>query len=401
MSDLQSANAARPADGVPVSDVDLFSDEVLFDPYPHYDALREMGPVAWLSRFGLYILPRYDVVRDALARPDVFSSAQGVMMNERMNEILRGIVLCSDDPEHDKMRKILIAPLVPRALQELKDRITSEAETLVERLVAKRSFDAATEFAQHLPVTIVSELVGLPEEGRERMLVWAQANFDCFGPMNQRTADAFPIVDEMVRYAFTECVPGKLKPDGWAARIWAAADRGEIRPEQCPVMMNDYMGPSLDTTIFATQAAIRLFAENPDQWDIIRETPSLIPNAVNEVIRIESPIQNFSRVTTQPFEIGEVTLPAGARVIMSYGAANRDPRKWENPDRFDVRRRAMDHLGFGHGVHQCIGNNLARMEISALLTALAKRVQRIELHHAERCLNNVLRGHTRLDVTVN
>jgi cytochrome P450 len=400
MPDVKPARAENPAQGMPVSDIDLFSDEALLDPYPHYDALRELGPAVWLSRFGLYILTRFDDVRSALARPEVFSSAQGVMMNERMNETLRGIVLCSDDPEHERMRKVLIAPLLPRALQELRDRITGEAEALIERLVVKKHFDAATELAQHLPVTIVSELVGLPEEGRERMLLWAQANFDCFGPMNQRTTDAFPIVEEMVRFAFTECVPSKLKPDGWAARIWAAAERGEIRPEQCPVMMNDYMGPSLDTTIFATQAAIRLFAENPDQWDLIRETPSLIPNAVNEVVRLESPIQNFSRVTTQPFDLDGVTLPAGARVIMSYGAANRDPRKWEDPARFDVQRRAMDHLGFGHGVHQCIGNNLARMEIAALLTALAKRVRRIELHGAERCLNNVLRGHNRLDVTV-
>jgi cytochrome P450 len=204
----------------------------------------------------------------------------------------------------------------------------------------------------------------------------------------------------MVAFAFNDCVPGKLKPDGWAQRIWDAAERGEIRPDQCPVMMNDYMGPSLDTTIFATQSAVRLFAENPDQWAILRENPQLIPNAINEVVRIESPIQNFSRVTTQPFEIGGATLPAGARIIVSYAAANRDPRKWEEPDRFDVRRRAMDHLGFGFGEHQCIGNNLARMEISALFTALAKRVERIELHRAERCLNNVLRGHVRLEVTV-
>jgi cytochrome P450 len=400
MPDVKPAEAENPAQGTPVSDIDLFSDEALLDPYPHYDVLRELGSAVWLSRFGLYILTRFDDVRGALGRPEIFSSAQGVMMNERMNETLRGIVLCSDDPEHERMRKVLIAPLLPRALQELRDRITGEAEALIERLVTKKRFDAATELAQHLPVTIVSELVGLPEEGRERMLLWAQANFDCFGPMNQRTTDAFPIVEEMVRFAFTECVPGKLKPDGWAARIWAAAERGDIRPEQCPVMMNDYMGPSLDTTIFATQAAIRLLAENPDQWDLIRETPSLIPNAVNEVVRLESPIQNFSRVTTQPFELDGVTLPAGARVIMSYGAANRDPRKWDDPARFDVQRRAMDHLGFGHGVHQCIGNNLARMEIAALLTALARRVRRIELHGAERCLNNVLRGHNRLDVTV-
>lgn len=399
-SELNVSSYPCPVANAPISDVDLFCDEVLLDPYPAYEKLREQGGAVWLSKFGLFIFTRFEDVRGALANAEVFCSGRGVMMNDRMNETLRGIVLCSDGAEHDAMRKVLIAPLMPRALKELTERITGEAEDLVERLVGKKHFDAATELAQHLPVTIVSELVGLPEEGRERMLAWAPANFDCFGPMNQRTLDAFPIVEEMVRFAFEECVPGKLKPDSWAERIWAAAERGEIRREQCPIMMNDYMGPSLDTTIFATQAAIRLFAENPDQWDILRENPSLIPNAVNEVVRIESPIQNFSRVTNVDFAVGNVTLPAGSRVIMSYGAANRDPRKWERPDKFDIQRRAMDHVGFGHGEHQCIGNNLARMEIAALLTALVKRVERFELNHAVRCINNVLRGHLRLDVTV-
>lgn len=393
------SDSARPL-YMPTSDADLFSEETLADPYPIYTELREQGGAVWLNKLDMFILTRFDDVLNALDDSITFTSARGVMMNDRMNDTLRGIVLCSDDPEHAAMRKVLIAPLLPRELKALTERITDEAEGLVDRLVAKGRFDAATEFAQYLPITIVSELVGLPDAGRERMLDWASANFDCFGPMNQRTLDAFPTVEEMVGYAFTECVPGKLKPGGWAARIWDAAERGEIRHEQCPIMMNDYMGPSLDTTIFATSAAIMLLANNPDQWDVLRENPSIIPNAVNEIIRMESPIQNFSRVVTRDVAIDGVILPAGSRVIMSYGAANRDPRKWEDPDRFDVRRRAMDHLGFGHGVHQCLGNNLARMEIAALLTALAKRVKRIELHSSERHINNVLRGFRHLDVTV-
>ena len=393
--DTRSGNKAAP-----VSNLDLFCDEALANPYPLYEELRELGPIVWLDRINMYIATRYEHVRAILDDWQSFSSAKGVMMNDRMNDTLQGIVLCSDDPAHDVMRKVLIAPLLPRELKALTERITAEAESLITRLVAKKSFDAATELAQYLPVTIVSELVGLPEDGRERMLDWASANFDCFGPLNQRALDAFPVVEEMVGFAFNQCVPSKLKPGGWAAKIWEAADRGEIRHEQCPIMMNDYMGPSLDTTIFATQSAVKLFAENPDQWNILRETPSLIPNAVNEVIRRESPIQSFSRVATRDVQFGDVTVPGGSRIIVSYAAANRDPRKWEDPDRFDVRRRAMDHVGFGHGAHQCIGNNLARMEIAALLNALVKRVERIELHHWTRHLNNVLRGYRRMDVTV-
>ena len=134
---------------------------------------------------------------------------------------------------------------------------------MADRLVAKKTFDAATDLAQYLPVTIVSELVGLPEDGRERMLEWASANFDCFGPINDRTNAAFPIVGEMVHYAFTQCVPGKLKPGGWAEAIIDAVDRGEVDEAARPALMIDYMGPSLDTTIYAIGNGVWLFATHP------------------------------------------------------------------------------------------------------------------------------------------
>ena len=384
----------------PTSAIDLYADEALLHPYPHYRALRDAGPVVWLSGQGMFVMARDREVREALRNDAVYSSAQGVMMNQPMNDALRGITLCTDGAAHDVMRRVLARPLGANELRALKQRIDAEADTLVERLVAQRHFDAATELAQHLPVSIVSNLVGLPEAGREHMLEWAAANFNCFGPLNRRTLDAFETVKEMIHYAFTEAVPGKLKPGSWAAMIYEAAERGELRPEQCPVMMNDYMGPSLDTTIFAIGSAIMLFGQNPEQWDTLRAEPSLIQNAVNEVIRLESPIQGFSRVTTQDQDIAGETLPAGARVIVLYGSANRDERKWQDPDRFDVRRRVHDHLGFGAGPHACVGMNLARLEIGAVLTALVKRVSRFELGRSERAMNNILRGLQSLEVTV-
>jgi cytochrome P450 len=384
----------------PESTVDLYSDEALLDPYPHYRALRAAGGAVWLSRHDMFVLSRYQDVRDALRNWEVFSSASGVTMNQPMNDALAGNTLCSDAPKHDVLRGVIAKPLSPIAVRSLTEEIDAEAERLVERLVARRRFDAATDLAQHLPVSIVSNLVGLPESGRERMLEWAAANFNCFGPLNQRTVTAFDTVKEMIHYAYTEAVPGKLKPGGWAAMIYEAADRGEIRHDQCPAMMNDYMGPSLDTTIFATANAVWLFANHPEQWDAIRADPSLIPNAVNEVLRLESPIQGFSRMVTRDHVVDGVTIPAGSRTIVLYGSANRDERKWEDPERFDVRRRASEHLAFGQGPHTCVGMPLARLEIKALLAALAKRVKRFELGETRRAMNNVLRGFEKVEVTV-
>lgn len=384
----------------PESDVDLYTDDALLDPYPHYQRLRDAGGAVWLSRYDMFVLSRYDEVRDALRNWEVFSSAAGVTMNQPMNDALAGNTLCSDAPKHDQLRGVIAKPLSPVAVRGLSDQIDAEAEKLVERLVAQKSFDAATELGQHLPVSVVSNLVGLPESGRERMLDWAAANFNCFGPLNQRTVTAFETVKEMIEYAHKEAVAGKLKPGGWAAMIYEAADRGEISHAQCPAMMNDYMGPALDTTIFAVSSAIWLFARHPEQWDAVRADPSLIPNAVNEVLRVESPIQGFSRIVTRDHVVDGVTIPSGARAIVLYGSANRDERKWTEPEHFDVRRRASEHLAFGQGPHVCVGMPLARLEIKSLLAALAKRVTRFELGETTRAINNVLRGFEKVEVTV-
>jgi cytochrome P450 len=384
----------------PESRIDLFADDVLLDPYPRYQELRDLSPVVWLPQYEMFVLPRYQHVREAMRNWQVFSSAEGVMMNQPMNDTLKGIVLCSDEPEHAALRRVVARPLTPQAIQALSNQITSEAESLVDRLVGQKSFDAATDLAQHLPISIVSNLVGLPEEGRERMLEWAAANFQCFGPLNDRTKEAFITVRDMVDYAFTKCVPGKLKPGGWAQLIWDAAERGEISMDKPPLMMNDYMGPSLDTTIFATSSAIWLFAQHPEQWDLLRSDPSLISGAINEVVRLESPLQCFSRFTSQEYGFEGITIPSNSRTIVLWGSANRDERKWEHPDCFDIRRRNGDHLGFGHGVHTCVGMHLAKMEITALLKALIKRVRRFELGATRRVINNVMHGFDKVEVTV-
>jgi cytochrome P450 len=383
------------------SDHDPYTDKALLDPWPGYQHLRDAGPAVWLPKYQMYALTRYDSVRRALEDWESFPSRNGVMMNDRMNHVLRGNTLCSDGAEHDALRDVLRRPLTPRALRPVRDEITAEAEGVVEKLVARSSFDAATELANHLPVSVVSNLVGLPEQGRERMLVWAEEMFNCFGPMNDRTIASFPVLDEMMDYATNEAVPDKLKPGSWAAGIHDAVARGEVPAKACPAMMVDYMGPSLDTTICAIANAVWAFANNPDQWDLVRSDPQLMPSAVNEVLRYDAPVHGFSRYVARDVDMDGVALPAGSRAIVFFGAANRDERKYPDPDRFDVLRRPGDHLGFGAGPHACVGMNLARIEMLALFTALAKRVRRFTILEQEPLLNNVLRGFKTLHVAVN
>ena len=394
------ASAPAVAEGCPVYDVDLYGTDVLQDPYPHYRALRDFGAAVWLPQNQLYAIARFDDVRAALRNPAVFSSAAGVAANDAVNAMSQGTTLASDAPLHDRLRAIIAAPLMPRALEEVKPQIRAEARRLVEDLVGRGSFDAVTDLAQHLPLTIVSELVGLEDYGRGSMLRWAAATFNVLGTMNERGSAAMVDVQEMRRYLGGAAIRDRLRPDSWGERIFQAADRGEVEPERCPVLMRDYLGPSLDTTIFATANLMLLFGRHPDQWDLVRADPALIPNAINEALRLESPVRGFTRSLTADTVVGDVTLPAGSRAVLLYASANRDERKWADAETFDVRRRANDHLGFGNGTHMCAGLHLARLEMAALLEVLVEKVARFTIGEPELALNNVLRGLASLPVRV-
>jgi cytochrome P450 len=239
--------------------------------------------------------------------------------------------------------------LTATGLAALRSEITEKAEALVDRLVAKRTFCAVAELATALPVDIVASAVGLPEEGRERMLIWAEQLFNCFGPLNDRGRAAFPVLQEMMHYATTQAVRGKLKPGSWAEGILEAISRGEADEAARPVLMIDYMGPSLDTTIYAIGSGVWLFAKHPKEWQKVCEDPSLIASAINEVLRMEAPVQGFSRLVTRDYDMDGIALPAGSRAIAFYGAANRDPRKFANPNQFDVMRGASEQIAFGWG----------------------------------------------------
>jgi len=192
----------------------------------------------------------------------------------------------------------------------------------------------------------------------------------------------------------------RLVPGGWGAALFEAADGGAISEQTARIMLIDYLSPALDTTINAASAAIELFGLHPDQWIRLREKPQLVPAAINEVIRLESPIRAFSRLVTSEFDIGGVTVQAGQRILPLYACANRDPRRYPEPNRFDISRGSADHMGFGQGTHMCAGMHLARMEITAVLQALTATVSEFVIHKAERRPHNTLRGLHRLETSL-
>ena len=341
------------------SDLDLYSDDVLTEPYEHYRRLRDAGPVVWLERHNAWVVVRYDAVRTVLRNWATFSSASGVALNDPLNTAMSGNTLGSDPPLHDLLRNVVGSSMTAQALRPIKEMIESRAEELVDRLVTLKSFDAIEDLAQVLPLSIVPDFIGLPQEGREHMLDWAEATFNAMGPMNERCIHALQTLPEVFGYAMQIAASGNLQPGSFGAGVLEAQRDGRITEAQCPQLFTAYLVPSLDTTISAVGSAIWLFGRSPDQWNRVRENPSLIPNAFEEVLRLESPLQSFSRLATSDYDVEGISIPAGARVVVLFASANRDERKWEHADTFDVTRNTSGHLGFGYGIHLCAGASLA------------------------------------------
>ncbi|GAA4553957.1 cytochrome P450 [Pseudonocardia xishanensis] len=374
----------------PHSDVDLFADPVLEDPYPTYRTLRDLGGAVHLAELDAWALTRYDAVRGALGDWQTFSSS-AVALNEPVNGMLVGTVLAADPPEHDVLRSVLADRLGPRAVRSLQADIAARAEALVEEVVAKGEFDAVTDLAAAFPFAVVFDLIGLPDDARPNMLRWADATFNVCGPMNDRTAGGLLIVQEMFEWVATLKADDLL--DGSMGRaIFDAAEAGRIGPESCIPLLAAYATAGMDTTINAIANAVHLFAQHPDQWDLVRADPTLLPGAFNEVLRYDAPVQVFGRRTTRAVGVAGTEIPADSQVLLLYGSGNRDERHYAEPDRFDVTRAPVDHLTFGYGTHGCAGQALARLEAHAVLGALAARVRRIHLGEPKRHLNNVLRG---------
>ena len=387
----------KAPNGVPVYRPDVYATEAILDPYPHYARLRDLGPVVWLAKQRAYALPRFAECKAVLRDDATFVSGDAVALNPISNRLSRGTTLGSDGAEHSIRRKLVAHRMLPRALRTISDSVDEQATQVVDAALGKGEIDGVTELASALPLAVVPDLVGWPHHEREHLLTWAGATFDVLGPLNRQWLRASPSSLQMLRFArrvvrHRSVIEGSLGHD-----LLTAADDGKLPHSECPPLMVDYVAPSLDTTISAISSALHLFAIFPEQWATLKDNPDLIPNAVNEVVRYQSPVRAFARKAIHDTIISGTQIPADSRVLVIYASANRDEHEWDQPDVFDVRRDATRQLGFGHGAHACAGQALARLETEAMLRALVERVDRIELTGSPTwAINNIIRRHERL-----
>lgn len=374
---------------------DPYSDALLRDPYAFYRRVRDSAPAVWLPKRNLWAIGRYDDVRAALRSDTILVSGHGVAANDRVNRGTAPITLTSDGEVHVRRRRVLMQPVMPASLTSLRAQLEGEADRLITRLATGREFDAVARFASHLPVSVVAQLVGLDDKGCKNMLRWAAATFNALGVMNARGMVSMPALLDLGRYV-QNLDRTRVKPGGWADKLFEAAESGDLSIEEARAMVIDYVGPALDTTILATAHLLWLLATTSGAYDALRAEPELASGVVHEAVRLASPIRGFTRLAVEDYPMGDVTIPKGSRVLVLFASANHDERHYNDPDTFDIRRNPRDHVGWGHGRHMCVGMHLARMEMQVLLETLVRRVARISVGKPTYIKNNVLQGLKRL-----
>lgn len=385
-------------------DLDPFADDFLANPYAYHPALREAGAVVWLSSIGVFALARFAEVQAALADHATFCSGRGVGIADFSKEEPwrpPSLLLEADPPLHTRTRTLMNRIVSLGALKELRGPWEQHAEALVDSLVRKRRFDAVLDLSEAFPMRVFADAVGVPQEGREHLLTYAAATFNAFGPRNAIFHAGNERAREAIGWISAACLRENLSPNGWGARIYEACDRGECTQDEAEKLVRSLLSAGVDTTVNGIGQMVLAFASHPAEWAKLQQRPQLARKCFDESLRWDSTVQTFFRTATRSTEVAGVTIPEGAKVLLFLASANRDPRRWVEPERFDLDREAAGHVGFGFGLHRCLGQMVARQEAELVLQALLKRVHSIRLTAEPiRRLNNTLRAIASLPVEV-
>jgi cytochrome P450 len=390
---------------VPTLDDDPFGTEVLTDPYGFHARLRQAGPVVFLARYGIYAMGRFAEVKASLQDWETFVSSRGAGLADFAKEEPwrpPSLLLEADPPDHTVVRTAMNGVISPRSMRALRERFAAPAQEAADRLVEQGTFDAVTELAEVYPLRVFPDAVGLGDDGRENLLPYGGLAFNAFGPDNDLRRNALAAAAPVQVWVMEQCQRENLAPGGFGAQIWAAADRGEITHAQAPMLVRSLLTAGVDTTVYGIGNTLYGLSRFPEQWAPLHEQPARAKFAFDEALRWESPVQTFFRTTSRDVEVAGTTIPEGTKVLLFLGSANRDPRQWgADADRLDIGRRAAGHVAFGMGVHQCVGQPVARLETELVLSALAARVRSIEpAGDPVPKLNNTLKGWASVPVRV-
>ncbi len=387
---------------VATSEIDPFSPEFLSDPYPFHEQLREAGPVVRLPRYEVWAVARYEQVCAVLSDWQTFGSGGGVGLSnfhKEGNWRPPSLLLETDPPIHTRARTVMNRAVSPKNLNALREGFYQDAAQRIGRALQLGAFDAVAELSQPYTLKVFPDAVGIAEDEREMLLPYGNMIFNTMGPKNELYQNAFAPVEQVAPWIMQRCARAALRPGSLGAEVYEYADTGDVTEAEATLLVRSFLSAGIDTTVYAIGNALLCFAENPGEWRKLRQDPGKARAAFEEVMRLEPSFQCYFRTTTRAADIAGVPIDAEEKIYISVGAANRDPRRWDDPARFDIARKTVGHIGFGTGIHGCVGQMIARMEIEMLLKAMVEHVAEIELTAPpERLIHNTLRGVTKLPV---
>jgi cytochrome P450 len=387
---------------------DPFDEAVNDDPYPVYERMREEAPLYWNEKFRFYALTRYEDVLAGLLAPDAYRSGHGTMFEllDAPQELVPNWLLFKDPPEHTRLRALVSRAFTPRRVAELEPRIREIAGGLLDRYSPGDTFDFVSDYGRQVPMRVIGSLIGVPPEDLDHV----QSLFAAFAEMQAddqgfdftkllAITDYFRAMAEDRRAhprddMMTDLVQAEIPDENGERHTLTFEEIGEF------VVLID--GAGTDTVSLLLGNAARLLAEHPDQRALLAAEPSRITAAVEEIVRYDPPSPVQGRLTTRDTEWYGETVPAGEKLLLINGASSRDPREYDEPDRFDVSRPIERHLSFGFGIHYCLGAALARLEARlALETALAHFPEwQTHPERAVRFRTTSVRGYRHFPVTV-
>lgn len=387
---LDRASCAA-ADGRPLGLYQLLAPEVLANPYPLYQRLREQDPVHWDPFLRTWVVTGYAEVRTVLQHFSARCAPTPEQLSElgmaRLSPIARVMVrqmLFLDPPEHKRVRALAAAAFTPRRVQALRLHISEIVDGLLDAALSRAAMDVVADLARPLPAIVSAEMLGLPTADWPRLTEWSRSFAEVLGNFQlgpDRAAVVLDSLEAMTAY-FRRVIddPDSRGRDGLLHAFKTAEVDGDRLTDE-EVIANaiiTMVGGQETTTNLIGNGTLSLLT-NPDQWRRLREDPSLVGSAVEELLRYETPSQYTARLAPEDCELGGKAIRRGQVVTAVMGAANRDPVHFPDPDRLDLGRRDDRHLAFGWGGHYCFGAPLARLEGRLAFAALARRMGHMRL----------------------
>ena len=358
----------------------------LEDPFAAWSEVRESDPL-YRDPTGIFHVTRYadvwSLLRDRRCGRDLPPEVArlGIGDGEATNRFFEKNMLGIEGPEHTRLRRLMAQPFTPKRIRTLEAQTARLVDELLDPL--DEQFDLAAEFALILPVLVICDLLGLPREDRALVRPWADtlASTSTMFPNDEQKAAAESAFQSFWNY-FDDMVSGRrpYAPDGlFAAMVTAEDEGGRLSREELIVNASLLFFAGFETTTNLIGDGMLALLRNPEQLERLRRDGSLLPTAVEEMLRYDSPVQSAARFTHEAIEVSDGTIKAGRVITLWFAAANRDPRRFPDPDAFDVGREDNDHLAFGNGTHFCLGAHLARLETRVAVDAFTTRFRSIEL----------------------